>query len=265
MEDPNPLVNGKGFEKLRQNGIEVVIGLLKDEAMDLNKSFIKFITMKQPFIHIKIVQSLNFKITEKTNERIQISSAETKDYINQLRNENDAVLIGAGTLKTDNPKLLLDESFGKQPIRIVLSKSFDFSFDSNIFNDNYSNLTYIFSSEKNKNLKILKRLEKKSINVLFVKESKDGKLNLDSIIKKLYELNIASVLIEGGNEINSSFISKGFFDEISIIITPKLFQKGTEAFFLNKSFVSKNINLKVDSIQKTGDDVIIKYKKQKLL
>ncbi len=113
VRDPNPLVSGKGIRYLKKNGIEVVVGFLKRDCGQLNESFVKYIRTKRPWVILKSALSLDGKIATRTGESQWITGSKAREYSHQLRNKVDAILVGAGTVCADDPRLTV--------IRFVLS------------------------------------------------------------------------------------------------------------------------------------------------
>ncbi|MDQ7082788.1 MAG: bifunctional diaminohydroxyphosphoribosylaminopyrimidine deaminase/5-amino-6-(5-phosphoribosylamino)uracil reductase RibD [Aquificota bacterium] len=117
-KDPNPVVSGKGIEKLREEGIEVEVGLLEETARELNSDFFTFITQKRPFVTLKLAQTLDGKIATLRGESKWITSLQSRKYAHRLRAEASAVLVGINTVIRDNPSLTVEGTF---PLRNSLS------------------------------------------------------------------------------------------------------------------------------------------------
>ncbi|MBI3192960.1 MAG: bifunctional diaminohydroxyphosphoribosylaminopyrimidine deaminase/5-amino-6-(5-phosphoribosylamino)uracil reductase RibD, partial [Ignavibacteriae bacterium] len=135
MLDPNLKVSGKGINQLQKAGIEVIAGVLEDEAKKLNEAFTKYIQTNRPFVTLKIAQTLDGKIADKNRKSQWITGAASLKYVHQLRVENDAVLVGAGTIKADDSLLTVREVEGRNPIRIIIDGNFNVSEDARIFHD----------------------------------------------------------------------------------------------------------------------------------
>ena len=119
MTDPNPRVSGKGIRELRKAGIETESGIMGKEAKKLNEAFIKFITKKEPFVILKVAQSLDGKIAISGGESRWITGKKARKHVHELRNEVDAVLVGIGTVRKDNPSLTCTITGGRNPYRII--------------------------------------------------------------------------------------------------------------------------------------------------
>ena len=132
MIDPNPKVSGMGLKELRKAGIETVSGIMEKEALKLNEAFIKHITAKEPFVILKIAQSLDGKIATAKGESRWITGEKAREYVHRLRNEVDAILVGIGTVKKDNPSLDCRIKGGRNPYRIIVDSRLDISLNAKV-------------------------------------------------------------------------------------------------------------------------------------
>lgn len=213
--DSHDKVNGKGKKIISDAGIEIVSGILENECRQLNKRFFTYHERKRPFIILKWAQSAD-GFMDKDFKPIQISNALSKQYVHQMRSEEHAILIGKNTALHDNPSLTVREIEGRNPIRILIDFNLDVPEDSNIYNDEAE--TIIFNSVKNS----------EDNNLKFIKIEKENSLN--QILDKLYELQIQSVIIEGGRFTLQEFISQNLWDEAVILKNPNLnLENGTQA------------------------------------
>ena len=213
LKDPDSRMNGKGLTILRNNGLEVINGVLEKEIKDFYEGY--FINRKhnRPKVTLKIGCSLDGKITFRSNQRSQITNGLSKKLVHIYRSECDAVLIGSNTIKVDNPKLNCRirglEKYS--PYRIILSKSLDFNLSSEIFKNCKRSLTIVFT-KRNKNIKI-KRLIDKGVKIFMLEEKN---YNLSFILKKLAEMGVCNLLVEGGSKVFTSFIKESLVDQILI-------------------------------------------------
>lgn len=257
--DPNPLVAGKGIKILKNAGIDVQVGILEQECYNLNKFFFKFIKEKIPYVNLKIAQTLDGFISDKSKNSKWISSLSSRKLVHSLRAQYDAVLIGLNTANIDNPLLNVRLTDGRNPLRIVLDSDLRINKTLKLITRNKDLKTTIFCSNDafNQNKSKVKYLLDHGVRLFPVKKLKDG-LDLRMILSKLGEENIASVLVEGGAGIFSSFIQKKLWDEINIFIAPKIMGDGLSAF---AGIKSKKINdllqIKDIDIQKIENDTHI--------
>ncbi len=257
--DPNPLVNGKGIEKLKKAGIEVKVGVLEEESKRLNEAFFKYITQKIPFVALKIAQTIDGKIADVEGNSKWITCEQSLHFVHQLRSEYDAVLIGSRTAKFDNPNLTVRLVEGRNPYRVILDSALSLPLELNVFSDKFTDRTIVFtslSSFKAKKEKI-EKLNSLGIEILPVK-SKRRKLDLKDVLEKLAEKGIASVLVEGGGKIFTEFIKRKLADKVFVFIAPKILGKGIQSISdIGIKSIRDIITLKEVSVQSFGDDVLI--------
>lgn len=195
-------VAGKGIEKLRNAGAEVVTNVLENESLDLNRRFFTFHQKKRPYIILKWAQSANGKIGSQ-EKRIFISNDYTNRMVHKWRSEEAAILVGTNTALKDNPSLTTRLWKGNNPVRIVVDKELKLPADLKILNGETPTIIYnCLKDSSEKNLQFIK-LDKSN----FLKE----------MLHSLYDNNIQSVIAEGGTKTLQSFIDTGLWDEARII------------------------------------------------
>lgn len=213
--DSHDKVNGKGKKIITEAGIEVVSSVLENKCRELNKRFFNYHERKRPFIILKWAQSAD-GFMDKDFKPTQISNSLSKQLVHQMRSEEHAILVGKNTAIHDNPSLTVREIEGRNPIRILIDFNLEVSEDCNIFNNEAE--TIIFNSIKNSEEKNLK----------FIKIEREN--SLGQILEKLYQLQIQSVIIEGGRFTLQQFIDQNLWDEVLILKNPKLYlENGTKA------------------------------------
>jgi len=219
IEDPNPLVSGKGFAKLRESGIEVVTGILADEATKLNEKFICWHKKKRPFVHLKLAMSLDGRVSLNHSVSTALSGKAALERVHELRHEYDAILIGANTAIVDNPNLT-DRS-GKprrRPLaRIVLDNSLRLSKDSKLATTTDEAPTLVFTG----NIEPTRTAPLTDLGV-DISQVERGSRNLEGVLNELYRREIQSVLVEGGTEVAGAFIDAGLVDKITFMIAPNI-------------------------------------------
>ncbi|MEO8232678.1 MAG: bifunctional diaminohydroxyphosphoribosylaminopyrimidine deaminase/5-amino-6-(5-phosphoribosylamino)uracil reductase RibD [Ignavibacteriota bacterium] len=261
--DVNPIVSGRGVKALKKAGVDVKVGVLEKECIELNKFFFKFITDKTPYVTLKAAQTLDGMIADKNKNSEWISSKESRKYVHWLRARYDAVLIGSDTAKIDNPKLTVRMVEGRNPFRVVLDSNLNLNTDLYLFKNNSDKKTILITSEANKSkLNKINKFEKLGVNVLFVKSDRQSRIQLKSVLKELAKLQIISLLVEGGSKIYSSFIKQNLYDDIYLFVSPKILGSGLNTF---SEFKSKKLGgaakLNVRQTQKIGDDILIELVK----
>ncbi|MCL5784078.1 MAG: bifunctional diaminohydroxyphosphoribosylaminopyrimidine deaminase/5-amino-6-(5-phosphoribosylamino)uracil reductase RibD [Patescibacteria group bacterium] len=202
--DPNPKVNGKGFERLRSVGIEVVTGVLEEEGEKLNEAFFTFQTKNRPFIALKFAQSLDGKIATNTGDSKWITNEKARDFARRLRLYYQAILVGINTVLRDDPNLGVRVKGKKDPLRIVLDSELKIPLTARVLRDRN---VLIATTKKADNSK-LRALKDKGIQVVVFNGSR---VPLNELIAELTRREIISVLVEGGGEVSGSFFDAGLF------------------------------------------------------
>lgn len=252
VKDPNPLVDG--FRELKARGLKTKIGILEKEAKKLNEIYMKYIKTKKPFAIIKVAMSMDGRIATKTGDSKYITSREAREYVHQLRTEVDAVMVGVNTVLRDNPELTPRLFKGKDPMKIVVDSSLKIPKNCNLMK-NPAKLIIAATNKAPKNE--IKRLQQKGVNVIITK-SKKGLVDLQDLMKQLGKHEIASIMIEGGSELNSSAIKEGIVDKLLIFAAPKIIGNGLGAIGnLGVNKIGKAINLKDITTRKIGKDMLI--------
>ncbi len=265
MQDPNPLVNGKGFKKLEKAGIKVVKGVLEKEARKMNEAFIKHISTGMPFVTLKTAMSLDGKTTTSSGESKWITGPVSRKYAHRLRALNDAVVVGINTVLKDDP--LLTARLGraeKQPLRVIVDSRALIPLNSKAVQDRSAfTLVAVTGSASRKKVRAL---EKAGCKILEI-GSKNGRVNLKKLFAKLGKMRISSILIEGGSEIAGSAVEDGLIDKVIFFVSPKIIG-GKKALPVagGKGIASlkKALQLSDMSAKKSGEDLIIEgYVKNK--
>jgi diaminohydroxyphosphoribosylaminopyrimidine deaminase / 5-amino-6-(5-phosphoribosylamino)uracil reductase len=257
--DMNPLVSGAGIKKLKAAGIEVRVGLLEKECVELNKFFFKYIIKKIPYVTLKAAQTIDGKIADNGGNSKWISSVASRRQVHSLRAKYDAVLIGVGTVQADDPSLTVRLTEGRNPKRIILDSNLQLSTNHKIFSGNNDNNLIVVASRKSiSRIRRIKKLNSLGVTVLFSRGNRDGNINLKSALQELAKHQIASVLVEGGSEIYTSFLHDNLFDNIILFISPKILGPGLS--FVN-DFGTANLKnvlkLKFVKVENIDDDLLV--------
>ncbi len=207
--DPFKEVDGKGIERLKAAGVEVIVDVLKDECIELNKRFFTFHQQQRPYIILKWAQTKNGKIGASGNERLLISNEFTNKLVHQWRSENAAILVGTNTALLDDPQLTNRYWPGKQPLRLVLDKELSLPASLNLFNNDAP--TIIFNTKQHREEGQPRYYQLKT----------DASM-VQQMIHALHQLRITSVIVEGGAQLLQSFIDEELWDEARIITNEQL-------------------------------------------
>lgn len=233
--DPNPMVAGKGVERLRSVGIEVVTGIEEIKGAEINRVFFHHINSSLPYLHLKIAQTLDGRIASATGDAKWISNEEARTRVHQWRLEYDAVMVGRGTLNADNPGLDVRhvENKNKIPYRIVVGNPSEMNWDFKILSDAYTERTIIVARPdqmKQCSLDLMKLIIQRKITVVEAS-------NLRRAMEILSAKKITSILVEGGAGLASSLIEENLVNRLSIFIAPKLMGNGPIYYNQEKNFL----------------------------
>lgn len=252
MVDPNPEVSGRGIELLKEAGIEVEVGLMAEKAKELNEVFLKYITSEFPFVYLKKAQTLDGFIASSTGHSKWITNEKARLEGHKLRHKVDAIMVGIGTVLADDPSLTtrLAEQKGIDSLRVILDPNLEMPLDAKIINQESTASTLLIVSQANLEnnadsiqKKKEKILAKNNVEIIGVPAEKNEILDLESILKKLHDLKISSILLEGGAKLSYSFLKKGLVDKLYYFIAPKIYG-GNDGI---SSFCGKGPKLMSDS------------------
>ena len=218
--DPKPKVAGKGVEKLRNAGVEVIVGVLEEECRELNKRFFIFQELRRPYVLLKWAQTrdgfMDRVRTDVSEPPLQISNNITRQLTHKMRAENQSILVGANTVLLDNPSLTVRNWSGRSPVRIAIDRQRRIPDNFNLMDGSLQTIVFTEKDVENR-----PRIE-------FVKINFDVN-SVETILAELYKRSIHSVLVEGGPTILNSFIDAGLWDEANIEIAPIRIGEGVAA------------------------------------
>ncbi|MCE5220498.1 MAG: bifunctional diaminohydroxyphosphoribosylaminopyrimidine deaminase/5-amino-6-(5-phosphoribosylamino)uracil reductase RibD [Clostridium sp.] len=257
MLDPNEKVAGKSIEKLKKHGIDVVVGVKEEECKNMNEIFIKYITSKVPFVVLKSGMSLDGKIATYTGESKWITSKESREDSQSLRNRLNSIMVGVNTVIADDPELTCRVNNEKKLIRIIVDTNLRIPLDSKVVK-NIDKLTIVATTLKaNEGKK--QTLRDLGVKVIEVSE-KNNKVNLKELVKKLGEEGIDSILIEGGGTLNFSALEENIVDKVIFYIAPKILGgENSKSCIAGIGFskLDNAVNLKDMSYRKIGGDLVV--------
>ena len=243
LKDPNPIVNGKGFEILRNNGIIVDNSpILLKEIKNLNQGFITSIEKKRPYIALKLAMSLNGKIATQTKKSNWISGEKSRNFVQLIRSQYDAIMIGTETAFWDNPRLNLRDQFSDlpQPAKIIIDKDLKLSKKMNLIRSKDTEKLF-FVHDLNLKKEKIESMKVKGIRTIGVSTQKNGNLNLDEIFKNLSKLGLTSILVEGGGKIATSLLEVELVDKLILFTAGIILDKnGIDGF---QPSIPESINL----------------------
>jgi len=281
MLDPNPKVSGVGFEKLRAAGVHVEVGRLEEQARRLNESFARYIRHGVPLVTLKSAMTLDGKIAPPPGEARTratatlpeggftghwITGEAARSHVQELRHQHDAILVGIGTVLADNP--LLDDRSGhlrRRPLlRVVLDSRLRLPLESRLIRSVKSDtahgggdvLVFNFSGDDKKKTE----LESRGVRVEKLPAVlPDGRPDLAAVLRRLRDLEITSVMIEGGSTLNDAALAAGIVDKVFLYYTPKIFGAGAVPFAAGAGFrpMSKAAPLQGVHLYRFGEDFAV--------
>ncbi len=275
MEDPNPRVAGRGFAKLRASGISVQIGLFEAEARKLNESFAKYIRLGKPLVTLKSAMTLDGKIADATKPGAEHSSEArsalpasegarsgyhwitgevARAHVQQLRHQNDAILVGVGTVMADDP-LLTDRSGlprRRKLLRVILDSYLRISPASRVIQTAESDVLVLCSTAEDETRQAL---EAKGVRVMQVSGANaDGRPDFHAIVQTLGEMEITSVLLEGGALVNGAALASGEVDKVFLYYATKILGGGAVPFIAGEDLRGRPQFVQHFELRRFGED-----------
>lgn len=255
MSDPNPKVAGRGFDILRAAGIAVDVGILEAEAHKLNGVFIKWVTRRLPFVTMKFACSLDGKIATVDGESQWISGIESRRYTHHLRDINDAIMVGVGTVLADNPSLTTRLIDGKNPVRVIVDSNARTPLESTVVNDKSART--IIAVTANAPADKINALKSRGIEVII---TAGERVDLKRLMQELAAREITSVLVEGGGTIHFAMLRAGLVDKVMAFVAPKIIGGGNALTAVEGAGFAKlsdAVELKDITSTTLGDDILI--------
>jgi len=259
--DPNPKVAGSGIAMLRNNGIQVDVGLLEAEARRQNEFFFHHITTRRPFVMLKIAQTLDGYTTAQSGESQWISSEDSLKRVHAWRSVYDAVMIGRQTAIFDNPRLTVRKVEGRQPKRVIIDGPGELPGHLNLFNDQYVDKTIRVTYNRNLGSgddPILSLLKPDAFagHTLYVSQT-DGHADLDLTLARLGDLGVSSVMVESGGTLATALIRQKLVDKLHVFIAPKLLGGGKRSILgLGINHMHEILEFRETSWEQVGPDML---------
>jgi len=218
IEDSNPKVSGRGFEHLRNAGVEVQVGLLAEEAARANEAYIHFMRTGRPFVHLKMAVSLDGKIATRTGDSRWVTGPESRARAHELRHQYDAIMIGIGTAIKDDPLLTdrSDRSRRLQLVRIVLDEQLLLPAQSRLVKTtNEAPVIVIAGTGADENR--VRELESRGVEIV-----RKGNRDPFELLDELGRRSVQSLLVEGGSGVAGRFIDAGLVNKVTFFVAPKI-------------------------------------------
>ncbi len=253
MKDPNPLVAGKGIEKLNNAGIEVVVGILEQQAEKLNAVFCQRMRLGRPYVRTKIAMSLDGRTAMTSGESQWITGVAARQDVQKIRAQSSAILTGIGTVIADDPSLTVrpegdwypDNQVVRQPLRVIVDSQLQISNQANIFKHDGDILIASASASK-------PALKAEVISL----PMNDNQVDLSALMAELAKREINEVMVEAGAVLNGFLLKANLIDEIVIYMAPKLMGDSAKGLFHlpDLQTMAQNIDLNITDIRAVGKD-----------
>ena len=267
-DDPNEKVAGKGIQYLKEHGVQVITGCMKEECDAINEVFFHYITNKTPYVDMKYAMTLDGKIATRTGASQWISNEASRAYVQSLRNKYTGIMVGIGTVLKDNPMLNCRLENGRNPVRIVCDTNLRIPVESRIAMSAGDIKTIVAVDEKKLEYPAIKEkqreLERLGLEIMPVCTS-NGHIDLRCLMRRLGEKEIDGILLEGGGQLNYSALESGIVNKVTVFIAPKIF--GGEAApsavgGLGVANPEECFGMELTDIKKMDDDIMLTYKRQ---
>lgn len=251
VTDPNEKVAGRGIQKLRAAGIEVVQGIRQQEAESVNAVFFHYTQTKTPYVTMKSAVSLDGKTATHTGDSMWITGEESRLDVHQYRHTHDAILVGVGTVLADNPSLTTRlPNGGKNPIRIILDRKLRTPLDAKVVNDQEAE-TWIFTEADDHS----PFLDKKRVTMIRLDQ-----LTIEKVLQELGKRNVMSLFVEGGATVNGSFLDSRKINQLITYMAPKLIggqQSPTSIGGEGFASMAEILPLEIKQVEMVGPDIKI--------
>jgi diaminohydroxyphosphoribosylaminopyrimidine deaminase/5-amino-6-(5-phosphoribosylamino)uracil reductase len=261
IEDPNPKVNGAGIQRLRNNSIQVDVGLMSDVAKVQNEFFFHHVVTRRPFVMLKIAQTLDGYTAAQNGESQWISSEESRKKVHYWRSIYDGVMIGRYTAQFDNPRLTVRHVDGRQPMRIVVDGPGELPNHLNLFNDQFVDKTLRITHNRalmqpeDEILSLLSGTKNPTKTISVTQQ--DGHADLDLALAKLGDMGISSIMVESGGSLGTALLKNGLVNKLHLMIAPKLLGGGKRSILgLGIERMHEVLEFKSSEWESSGADML---------
>ncbi len=255
MEDPNPVVSGRGIKRLRDGGISVDVGVLEGECRRLNEAYIKFVTTRTPFVILKMALTLDGRIADPSGGSRWISSERSRRMVHRLRGRVDAVMVGVGTILRDDPLLTVRLVKGRNPKRIIVDSHLTTPLKARVISQ--GDPPWIVTTYKAP-LKRVDEMRKAGVEVIFLPYREEG-VDIRALIDLLGEREITSLMIEGGARLATSALKEGVVDKILFFYSPRILGGEARPVFhdLGIASLEEAVRVRDMRVRKVGRDLVV--------
>ncbi|RCW51165.1 diaminohydroxyphosphoribosylaminopyrimidine deaminase/5-amino-6-(5-phosphoribosylamino)uracil reductase [Paenibacillus prosopidis] len=255
--DPNPQVSGRGIARLREEGIDVTVGVLEQQSRQMNEKFNKYITTKLPFVTLKTASTLDGKIASRTGDSRWVTGTAAREQVHTLRHQHEAIMVGIGTVLADDPLLNTRAPVPAiDPVRIIVDSSLRLPLNARVVTDRSIRTIVLTSGQAAEDKR--QALEAAGVEVFVC--GTGAKVDLTEAMMKLGEFEIGSILLEGGGQLNGAMLEAGLIDKIILYYAAKIIG-GVEApgtfTFNGIEKMADAIELEQVNVEMAGDDICV--------
>lgn len=250
--DPNPVVNGRGLARLRRAGVQVIPGVLRAECDALNEAWFHWITTGRPFVTLKVATSLDGRIATARGDSRWVTGPEARAWVHRLRARSDAVLVGSGTARADDPRLTARIPGGRDPVRVVLDARLSLPRGLRLFRHRSAAPTLVAHGRA--------RPPPFPPGVEPVRcRLRGGRIDLGDLLDKLAQRGVASLVVEGGGELSTSLLREGLVDRLAAVVAPAVVGGDGLAWARGPApaRMAGALRLSGVTIERLGDDVLV--------
>ncbi len=258
IQDPNPKVNGQGIAQLRDAGIKVTVGVLERGCHSLNLPYFTYIQQHRPMVSLKVAMSMDARIATRTGDARWLSGKEARRWAHQMRDQVDAILVGANTVIADNPALNVRHVEGQDPLRFVLDSHLRTPLDAQLYQPPLASGTCVCTLESTTHPKAQK-LQEQGVSLLSLPADSQGHVDIQALLQQLHRQEIQQLLVEGGGTVHGNFLQARLVDRIYLVLTPWLVgADGRPAFrFTGPALLADAMQLKEMTTKPLGADILL--------
>lgn len=260
--DPNPIVAGRGIERMRAAGIRVDVGIREAECAWMNRFFLHTIQHRSPYCILKVAQSIDGCVATATGESEWITNEETRTRVHELRAGVDAVCVGSGTVRSDNPSLTVRLAQGPNPLRMVLDSRLSVPAGMNVFSSDARTIVFCTYQGYDEQRAVVLRAQ--GVEVEQVSANAGGTVDIAAALQRAYDAyGVQSILFEAGSALASALVAASVPHELHICIAPIIIGDGQRAFGgLHTSALSDAPGFRLHSSQRIQDDTYMVFTKK---